>query len=173
MAETIRTILDDPDRYMPKRRSNPLNMTPEEADAFYAATKARQAELLAKPLVAAILDRVGRLTADERTRLHEAWIKHYRMYRTHQSDLWHRAWRRYGEHWRDVLAVEEIVRRAEREGLGPYEGDVWGRLARRIRRRSGGTARRPDRPERGACLHRPMERRHRRPEDLRSETCPP
>lgn len=126
MTEIIRAVLDDPDHSMPKRRPNPLDMTPEKADAFYAALKARQEALIAKPSVAAILDRVGRLTADERTRLHEAWIKHYRMYRTHQSDIWHRAWRRYGEHWRDVLAVEEIVRRAEREGLGPYEGDVWG-----------------------------------------------
>jgi|GEM_PF-3386263 len=91
-----------------------------------AATNTRVAALLALPAVAAILDRAGRLTAEEKARLHAAWISHYRIYRREQSDLSHRCSKEHGENWRDLLAAKERVRLAERDGLDPYEGDMWG-----------------------------------------------
>lgn len=101
-------------------------MRPRVDEPALIAAEARVQVLVAQPAAAAIIDRAGRLTDEERARLHTAWIQHYRIYRAAQSYLGHRCTKAYGEHWRDLLVAKEHARLAERAGLGVYEGPWWG-----------------------------------------------
>lgn len=94
-------------------------------DAEYTALRQRVGALAHRPEVAAILDRAARLTGAEQAALDEAWRTNFRLYRTAQGELWHRAVKAYGQNWRDLLAVKYMAGQAERAGRGPYEGD-WG-----------------------------------------------
>ena len=105
----------------------PSRPAPDDEQEYQAAQQRRDA-LLALPAVAAIRRRLAEATDKERAALRDAYLPHFRTYRTAQSELWHRCVKAYGEHWRDVFAVTEKMRRDDRAALdaaerGPYDWD--------------------------------------------------
>lgn len=94
-------------------------------DPYYVA-RARQAAILARPAVAAILAQARALTDEQRAALHVAHLPHYRIHRRSRSNLLHRFVKTVGApHWRDAYMAVTHVEEVARGGLAVYEGEHW------------------------------------------------
>jgi hypothetical protein len=98
----------------------------QREEAEYCTAVARQAEILARPDLVALIERARTLTGQERAALHTAHLPHYRTHRRTMSDLWHRFVHTVGApHWRDTFSALEDIGRVAKAGRDWHADRDW------------------------------------------------